>query len=142
VRLCIAHQYLRQFNASRIDALSTAGTTLIGRIDKGDAFFFQKHLQDKVKVKDLISLKKHQMIAKIGTDIVRMWTLPLPEPPKDSAPQEIIELSHKNYCKPVHEVEQEIARRDERFYGRFTPLSSSTNEVGLTSEDLRYDEFE
>jgi hypothetical protein len=75
VSLSLAHQYLSQFDKKKTDALSTVGASIIFNVDKRDAQYLIKDLQEKVKVEELVSLGKWEAIARIGTDIVRIRSL-------------------------------------------------------------------
>lgn len=140
VNLCVAHQFLSQLGTSKVDALSTAGTTILGRLDKRDSQYFTKDFRDLVEPKDLMNLQKRQMIARIGTEVVRFRTRDLPNPPAGSDPHAIIENTHRKYCRPASEVRKALGRRGEEWY---LGLSSHADEDygHFREEDLTYDEF-
>lgn len=75
IYLTLAHQMLSQFDDRKVDALSTVGTSIIGRVDKHDSEFLAKDLRDKVQPKELLELPDYQFIARIQHDIVRMTTV-------------------------------------------------------------------
>lgn len=140
--ITVAHQRLKQFPVARADALSGAGTTIIGRIDRSDAQFFLKDLQDKVDIKDLINLPPHRFVAKVGVELpVKIETRPLPEPNEGNSAHEIIERCRRLYYKRAEEVERQLARRDAP--PRVLASLTTTGEGGqeFSEEDLRYDEF-
>ena len=140
VDLCIAHHFLRQFDTRKIDALSTVGTTLIGRIDKRDAQYLVKDFQDKVDPSDIMQLRSREMIARIKSNIVRIRTQDLPTPPSNANPAEVIENSHRQYYKPRTEVARMIANRNARFDSRFA-AAADADASEFTAEELSYDEF-
>ena len=111
INLCLAHQYLKQFQTERTDVLSTVGCTIIGRLDKDDSHYFANSLQGLVEPEEIMALGCFEMIARIGTGIVRFRTLPPPSPPDGSNGEEIVEESRRRYCRPAVEVRQMIARR-------------------------------
>jgi len=142
VSLSLAHQYLSQFGRKKTDALSTVGSSVIFNVDKRDAQYLIKDLQEKVKVEELVSLGKGEAIARVGTDIVRIRTRPPLTFPCPNFKDRIIKESRSKYYKPVHEVQQLIRRRGDRWNKPFSPLTSSFAERGHSdSEEFVYDEF-
>ena len=139
VNLTIAHQYLSQFGAARrVDALSTMGCTLIGRMDKRDSEYFAKDCQDVVDPADIMRLEPFEVIAKIGNYFTRVKTA---EPRKrvlGDGWQTIIENSHARYCKRAGDIRSALAAGTGRWGETFTPL---TAEGEFTEEELKYDEF-
>ncbi|MBT3379373.1 MAG: ATP-binding protein [Lentisphaerae bacterium] len=104
VSFCLAHQYLRQFTASRVDGLSTVGTTMAGRIDKHDAQYLAKDLQGLVDPAKLTALDPYEMIARIGGDVVRFKTLDQPAPGPEELADRIVERSHQLYYRRASEL--------------------------------------
>jgi len=142
VSLNLAHQYLSQFGKKKTDALSTVGSSIIFNVDKRDAQYLIKDLQEKVKVEELVSLEKGEAIARVGTDIVRIRTRPPLKPPIPNFKDRIVQESRSKYYKPVHEVQQLIRRRGDRWNKPFSPLTSSFAEKGHCDfEEFVYDEF-
>ena len=141
VSLCIAHQYLNQFKAQQVDALSTVGASILGRLDKHDSQHFSKDLQDLVEPKDLISLKPYEMIGRIGTDVVRFQTVKCEEPPDISRRQRIIEQTHNNYCIPAGNVHRLIFERQAEEPKGVLSLNTDLGNSDMKSQDLSYDEF-
>lgn len=138
VSLTLAHHYLSQFGTKKVDALSSVGTTIIMNVDTKDARYLTKDLQKLVHYKDLITLKRGEAIARIGTDIVRFKTLGRLEIPKQHFKDEIIQRSHRLYYKPVHVVRNLIRQKGRRWDQPFTPLPAYTNE---DPKEFVYDEF-
>lgn len=139
VSLCIAHQYLKQFKSSQIDALSTVGSTILGRLDKRDSQYFSKDLQDLVNPADLISLKPYEMIARIGSEIVRLKTTPLPSATHDGS--RIVERSRQAYCARAGDIRLALNSRGKKHQPRGTEAAPNDNAFGFTQADLAYDEF-
>ena len=142
VSLSLAHHYISQFGQSKIDALSSVGSTIIFNVDSRDANYLIKDLQGLVGVDDLTSLEVGNAIARIGTDIVRMETRPPLSIPTHHFRDRIIEESRRKYYKPVQEVKKWIQHRGERWGDPFIPLTqgpSGQREGDL--EELAYDEF-
>jgi hypothetical protein len=139
VNLTIAHQYLSQFRTSgRVDALSTVGSTLIGRMDKRDSEYFAKDCQDMAGADDIRGLKPFEIIARIGQDIVRVKT-PEPRAPLPGDGIEAIKrASRAKYCKSAEEIRATLAARQNHWGEAFTPL---TAEGQFAEEELKYDEF-
>ena len=137
VGLCIAHQYKNQFKSETADALSSVGSAIFGRLDKRDSQYFSKDLQDLVEPKDLVSLKAREMIARIGTEVVRIRTLPCQRSPDATVRARIIENSHRHYCRPADEVRRLIANRSERLKESL----GFSEECPFSPEDLTYEEF-
>ncbi|MBT4817119.1 MAG: hypothetical protein HON70_15560 [Lentisphaerae bacterium] len=124
-----------------MDALSTTGCTIIGRVDKRDSQYFAKDLRDMVEPKDIMALEPYQMIARMGTEIVRMWSLPPPVQPPDADPSAIVEESRRRYCRPVSEIRRDIARRSRGDRGCFSPLNEVLDREGTQPTDFTYDEL-
>ena len=142
VSLSLSHQYLSQFGKKKTDALSTVGSSIIFNVDKRDAQYLIKDLQEKVKVEELVSLGKGEAIARVGTDIIRIRTRPPLKPPAPNFKDRIIKESRSKYYKPVHEVQQLIRRRGDRWNKSFSPLTSSFAErVHGDLQEFVYDEF-
>ena len=142
VGLSLAHHYLSQFSKENADALSTVGTSIIFNVNKRDAAYLSKDLQDKVKVEDLVALKSYEAFARLDTDIVKIKTLdPLFISEKNFRDQ-IIEQSRRNYCKPASEIRQYIRFRANRASSDLTHLEciSAFNKFA-DSEEFVYDEF-
>jgi hypothetical protein len=142
VSLSLSHQYLSQFGKKKTDALSTVGTTVIFNVDKRDAQYLIKDLQEKVKIEELVSLGQGEAIARIGTDIVRIRTRSPLKSPIPNFKDRIIRESRNKYYKPVHEIQQWIRRRGDRWSKPFFPLNyiPAKNDSG-DPEEFIYDEF-
>jgi hypothetical protein len=140
VNIVIALQLLSQMGATRrIDALSTVGCTLIGRMDKRDSEYFAKDCQDLVDPVDIMRLNPFEVIAKIGNDIVRVKTAgPRPRVPGDGE-KRIKDMSRAAYCRRAADIRAALASRSDRWNEPFSPLSADDGE--FSEEDLKYDEF-
>ncbi len=138
VNLCIANQYTSQFRSQQIDALSSVGTTIMGRLDAKDSRFYIKDLQGKVEVDDLTSLERYEMIARIGTEVARIKTLPLSSQHNDATRLKIIEQTHANYCISRQSFEMAKARRKQK---KPVDLNSDVRQQNINAADLSYDEF-
>lgn len=136
---CIAHQYRTQFKSEQVDALSIVGSAIFGRLDKRDSQYFSKDLQNLVDPDELIRLKPYEMIARIGTDIVRVYTQKCEASPSEDVRSRILERTHREYCLPADEVRRLIASRSEGLKESFGPLHSDACQ--FSPEDLAYDEF-
>jgi hypothetical protein len=142
VSLSLAHQYMSQFGHRKTDAFSSVGSTIIFNVDTRDAHYLTKDLRGLVEVQDLISLEIGNAIARIGTDIVRIKTLPPLSIPNPNFRDRIIQESRRKYYKPAHEVQKWIHRRGDRWRQPFTPLiSGASKEAGNEVEEFTYDEF-
>lgn len=144
VSLTLAHQYLRQFGMSKIDALASVGTTIVFNVDSKDAAYLAKDFQELVKVKDIVDLDIGQAIVRCGTDITRIRTLEPLKVPKDNCRELIIAGSRKNYCLPASQVRQIIEHRSDRANKPFEPLApvagnGKRNHISA-SDEFDYDE--
>jgi hypothetical protein len=139
--LSLANQFLSQWAPHQIDALSTAGCTILGRIDKRDGQYFSKDMQDLVSPKDIFRLDRYEMIARIGKEVVRFKTHKLPPEPPGGDWQHIVQASRRKYCRKADDIRAELARRSERWYQPSVPLTDDVEEWPFTKEDLAYDEF-
>lgn len=124
VSLTLAHQYLRQFDSKKIDALSSVGTTVVFNVDSADASSLAKGFKKKVKVEDFIDLDVGQAIIRCGNEIVKIDTPKPKDAPDQNYRNEIIEYSRQHYCKSACEVHQLIAQRGQRVYQPFSSLKA------------------
>ena len=134
VDICMLNQYLTQFSLPKRDALSTVGSTIIFNVNIKDAQYLLKDLQGKVSIEDIVSLKNFEAIARIGTDIVKIKTLPPLQIPSINFRDRIIEESRTKYYKPAHEIKKWIRQGGNRtslsiqpinfFTGKNTPWSN------------------
>ena len=138
VSLTFAHHYFGQFSQRTKDALGGVGTTIIFRVDAKDAAFLTKNLMGKVTVEDIIGLEEHEGIARIGTEVVRITTLPPRRVSGSNIAKELLEESRRRYCLPKEVVRERIRRR----YGGSAyaaTLSPPSNDGPV--EEFVYDEF-
>lgn len=144
VSLTLAHQYLRQFNQEKRDAILTAGSTIIFNVDLNDARYLVKDLRELVKPEDLAGFEVGEAIARIGTDIVKINTKPPLPLPADNCRQYIMENSHQLYYKPRIEVKEQLANRILNAYPQCANygLSQMQDPHQETGEEFHYDEFE
>lgn len=124
VGMTLAHQYLRQFTKTKIDALSSVGTTIVFNVDTADAAQLSRHFQNMVTLDDIVTLEVGQAIIRSGTDIARITTLPPLDIPQNNFRDQIIARSRRDYCMPAPQVRQIIARRRERANRPFEPLDT------------------
>jgi len=142
VSMTLCHQYLSQFGKKKMDALSTVGSSIIFNVDSSDAQYLTKDLQKKVKMEELVSLKRWEAIVRIGADIVRIKTRLPQKLPATNFKDRIIQESRSKYYKPVHEVQKGIRRRGDRWRKPFTSLTFSNDELGHGNyEEFFYEEF-
>lgn len=111
VGLTLAHQYMRQFDRRKGDALSTVGSTIIFGVDRADAEYLTKDLLGMVRTEDLIAQPDFRALARIGQQVVRIRTYKPPEITGTGHRDQIIERSRRLYCKPAAEVVARIRRR-------------------------------
>jgi hypothetical protein len=97
VNVVLAHQYLGQFKSSQVDALLTAGSTLVGRVNRSDAAVLAKNFQGKFTADDICQLRPFEMIARIGTEMVRFSTPPSNDRSDPAAVSAIINASRSRY---------------------------------------------
>jgi hypothetical protein len=139
VSLTLAHQSLSQMTKPQQDALTNVGATIIFNLDSEDSQHLIKNLQQKVTVKDITALKEREAIARIGTDIVRITTLPI-DPPETSFEEHIIQQSRQQYCRPVSDVKRRIRMARNQWAEEYMP-----EQFGMREEEPPipvYDEFE
>lgn len=143
VSLTLAHQYLRQFDTKKMDALGTIGTSIVFNVDTKDASYLSKDFKKKADVNDFIDLEQGEAIVRCGTEIVKIKTLgPLKEPEKNFK-ERIIAESREKYYMPAPEVRRMIERRNERANKAFEPLVPVMDNRKKTfiSQEFEYDEF-
>jgi hypothetical protein len=143
VSLSLAHHYLSQFSKENTDALSTVGTSIIFNVNKRDAAYLVRDLQNKVNAEDLVALESYEAFARLGTDIVKIKTCDPLIIPNNNFRDQIIQHSHEKYCKPASEIRRFIQNRANRA-GRVTvPLRSTSAYTNYgDQEEFVYDEFD
>jgi hypothetical protein len=143
VGLSLAHHYLSQFSKENTDALSTVDTSIIFNVNKRDAAYLAKDLQNKVKAEDLVALESYEAFARLGTDIVKIKTCDPLIISKNNVRDQIIQQSQKKYCKPAAEIRKSIQHRANR-EGRDTAPPHSTSHYTNygAKEEFVYDEFD
>jgi hypothetical protein len=112
VSLTLAHQYLSQFTAQHVNALSIVGSTIIFNVDAGDAHHLQRDLQGMVSLKDLATLEPGRAFARIDRQVVRLDTCMPGTIPEDNCRDLIIARSREKYYTPTSHVTRAIAGRD------------------------------
>jgi len=143
VHMTFAHQFLRQFNKKKVDALSSVGTTIVFNVDTDDAAHLVKDFQGLVSSDDISGLDKWQAVMRCGTDIVRFKTLePLPVP-EDNCKDQIIDRSRRLYCAPAPEVYQMLDQPGEqaRKLARSFAAPVDDNDKPDENGDWGYDEY-
>jgi hypothetical protein len=141
--LILAHQFLRQFDAKKIDALGSIGTTIVFNVDSRDASYLTKDFKNKVKIDDFINLKRYEAIVRCETEITKIKTLaPLPIPEKNFKDR-IIAESRRKYYMPASEVRRIIEQRHERANKPFSPLGvvADDRKKAFLPGEFKYDEF-
>ncbi|MHC4291959.1 MAG: type IV secretory system conjugative DNA transfer family protein, partial [Planctomycetota bacterium] len=143
VSLSLAHHYLSQFSKENTDALSTVGTSIIFNVNKRDAAYLVRDLQNKVNAEDLVALNSYEAFARLGTDIVKIKTCNPLIISNNNFRDQIIQHSHEKYCKPASEIRRFIQSRAARA-GRVTvPLQNTSAYTNYgDQEEFVYDEFE
>jgi len=141
VNLCLAHQHLSQFSTATVDALSIAGTRIVGQLNKRDSQYFSSDFRDLAEPKDLMNLQPRQMVGRVGLEIVRFRTPDLPERPPGSDPNALIEESRRKYCRPASEIRKELGQKGKEWYIEFSPPPGEDGAEEFGEEDLAYDEF-
>jgi hypothetical protein len=106
VGMTFAHQYMRQFGPTKIDALGSVGTTIVFNVDAKDAAYLAKDFNDQVKPDDIVNLEIWQAIIRCGTDIAKFTTLPPLKIPEKNFKDRIIANSREKYYMPVPQVHQ------------------------------------
>jgi hypothetical protein len=142
VGLSLAHHYLSQFSKENTDALSTVDTSIIFNVNKRDAAYLAKDLQNKVKAEDLVALESYKAFARLGTDIVKIKTCDPLDISENNFRDQIIQQSHEKYCKPASEIRQLIQQRANRAGRATVPLPSTSAYTNYNEEEFVYDEFD
>ena len=142
VSLSLAHQYISQFGQRKTDAISSVGSTIIFNLDSKDAGYIIKDLQKKVKVEDIVALRKYEAIARIGTEIVRFKTRPPASVPVKHYKNQIIDESRNRYYLPRHMVKSYVQQRGNRWREPYMPLTIPSNNRTGHIEEFEYDEFD
>lgn len=135
IELTIAHQYMSQFKDRQTDALSTVGTSIIGRLDKKDSQHFTKDMQDLVTAKDILSLEPFNMFARIGTQVIKIQTYECKQTQGEDSANRIIQQSFQRYYRKAAEIRQEQQKAGTAAVTPQTVLNS------IPLEKLRYETF-
>jgi hypothetical protein len=122
VRLTLANQHLHQFDTVKVGALGTVGTTVVFKVDSGDAAHLSKGFKKKIEVKDFIELEQGDAIVRCGTEIVKIKTLAPLEIPEKNFKDQIIAESRRKYCMPASQVRKIIEQRSKRANKPHEPL--------------------
>ena len=137
VSLTLAHQFMTQFSIAQGDALTGVESTIMFKVNTKDAGHLIKDLQEKVRVKDLVTLQVGHAIARIGNHIVRIKTQEPLNDPAEHCAEQIIAQSRQRYCKPVAEVQRILQERS----GRQAPLASPPLVLGTVPESRSAEGF-
>ena len=141
--MTLAHQYLKQFDAKKINALGTVGTTIVFNVDSQDASHLSKGFKNKVKIRNFTNLETGQAIIRCGSEIAKIHTSgPIPRP-KVNYRDRIVAESRKKYYKPAAEVYRMIKQRRSRADKPFEPLASmpDNSKSPVLPETFEYDDF-
>lgn len=122
VGLTLAHHFFSQFGNTKVDALSSVGTTIIMNVDRKDAGYLVKDLRDEVTPSDLTSLKLGEAVVRIDTDIIKIKTLGKLEIPTKHFRDQIIKHSLKHYYQPEKVVREAIRKKQDRLNSITPPL--------------------
>ena len=143
VSLTLSHQFLRQFDTKKIDALGTIGTTIVFNIDSRDAGYLSKDFKKMAEVNDFIELGQGDAIVRCGTEIVKIKTLGPLEIPEKNFRDRIIAESREKYYMPASQVRRMVKQRRERANKPFEPLTPAIDnrKKTLLSGELDYDEL-
>ncbi len=143
VSLTIAHQFLRQFDIKKIDALGSVGTTIVFNVDSRDANYLLKDFKKKVKIDDFINLEQGEAVVRCGTEVAKIKTMDPLKIPKNNSKDRIIAESRRKYCMTASEVRHIIEQRRERSNKPFASLGAvadDRNKVFLPGE-FEYEEL-
>lgn len=127
VNLTLAHQYMKQFSATKADALASVGTTVVFNVDFKDASHLSKNFKSLVKPDDIVNLEVGQAIIRSGTHIAKIQALAPLDIPEKNFKNQIIAQSRRNYCMPVPQVRRIIENRGQRNNRPFAPLDPLAN---------------
>jgi len=143
VYLTLLHQQLSQFGTKKIDALSSVGSTIIFRVDSKDARYLTKDLMGKVDANALSSLKDWEAIARIGSEVVKVWTQPPPAIPTNNPRDRVIAESRRRYYRPANVIRALVQKRNGMHVASARPFNSSmAQESNGPVEQFHYQEFQ
>ena len=128
VGVTLAHHFFSQFGNTKVDALSSVGTTIIMNVDRKDAGYLVKDLRDEVSPNDLTRLKLGEAIARIDTDIVKIKTLGKLKIPTKNFREQIIRHSLSHYYRPEKVVREAIRKKQERYNAIISPIPIGTHD--------------
>ncbi len=140
VDLCLAHHLLRQFDSAKVSALSMAGCTIIGRIDRHDGNHFAKDLRGVVEPADLTRLEPFEMVVRTDKEVVRVRTSAPPAPSADACPETILRRSRERYYRRAAQLRWELAKQQSHGRERFVDLGRPENEAATRVGEPEYDD--
>lgn len=112
VSLTLAHQFMSQFDKTKIGALTGVGSRVVFAVNDNDAALLKKAMLGKVQIDDFVSLKRGQAIARINNKIVRFQTKFPIEKPSVNSRDAIIENSRKHYYVPIEDAKKDVFSRN------------------------------
>jgi hypothetical protein len=92
-----------------------------------------------VDVDDILALTRGQAIARIGTEVVRIYTPEPLQPPEQNYADWIIANTRRRYCKPVHELKKALNYFDSAPCAREPSIPTITSET--QPKEQIFDEF-
>lgn len=110
VSMTLAHQYMDQFERTKVGALTGMGSKIVFGVNDSDAVQLKKAMLGKVEVNDLVGLDRAQAIARINNKIVRFKTKSF-KIPSDNSRDAILENSRRNYYIPIKEAKRDVFSR-------------------------------
>ncbi|MFN3166367.1 MAG: type IV secretory system conjugative DNA transfer family protein [Phycisphaeraceae bacterium] len=135
VGLTLAHQYLRQFSSKTIDALGTAGTSIVFNVDSGDAEALARTMRKRVSVEQIIALNDFEAYARIGNNPIHIHTPHFRDLPEgDGCLEAIKQRSYQDWYAPRRQLEAQI---NATIRGIPTPPPGSTLAHGSASGNSR-----
>jgi hypothetical protein len=134
VSITLAHQFLNQFDSTKVGALTSMGSRIVFAVNDGDASQLKKAMLGKVKADELVDLELGQAVARINNRVVRLRTDYPVRAAKTGLSQEIIEYSFRHYCMPIEKAKREVFAM-----GGYKNPAGDIDLSGIELED--YDEF-
>jgi CxxC-x17-CxxC domain-containing protein len=114
--LILGHQYITQMEETVRDAVfGNVGTIVSFRVGAEDAEWLEREFSPEFTAGDLVNLTKYNIYLKLMIDGIAgnpfsAQTLLMPEKPKESYRDKIIQVSRERYSTPGQIIEDKIAR--------------------------------
>ncbi len=141
--LCIAHQYLAQWETRQVaDALGAVGTTIAFNVMAKDDESVAKFLGGGVDPDELTRLEQREAVVRIGTQVYRIETPFLERPADTGMAERVKQIACQRYCvspEQIRAARQSAGR--EPMQGSSKYVAGRGPEKDAPAQEFAYDVF-